>query len=318
MAVFTQVAAPALASWLADNYQLELGGSPEPIAAGIENTNYYIACANGDAYVFTIIEVWPKDIAVNCLNLALHMHNKGLTVPRTLLNAGGATCSSFDGKPAAVVKFVNGAPRLQPSTAECAIMGATIAALHDATADYPGQIRNQRGVAWRRISAAQIAPHLDLAARELLTRALAVDERVAAASLTESACHCDLFRSNVLWENERISGIIDFYFAGCDLPAFDLAVACIDWCMDDTGAIYTDQLAAMLGAYQRARTLQPDEPAMIADIFVCAALRFWLSRLLDLQQPRVANLLQPHDPQAFQARLVACLDQPDKLLQGLR
>ncbi len=318
MAVFTHVEHPVLSQWLAQNYSLELIAEPEPITDGIENTNYRIVCADSSAYVFTIVEVWSMDIATYCLDLALHMHNKKLAVPQTLQNRKGSTCTIFDDKPAAVVAFASGEPRLQPTPIECATMGAQIASLHQDADDFGGQIPNPRGHAWRKNAARQIAPHLSSNDRILLERAQKADRRVAEAGLPELACHCDLFRNNVLWVNEHINGIIDFYFAGHDLPAFDLAVACIDWCMDDQGTIYHDHLAAMLGAYKRKLPLLPEHPDLLADIFVSAALRFWLSRHLDILNPRAARVLNPHDPQGFRTRLALCLDRPDELLRAMR
>jgi len=123
--------------------------------------------------------------------------------------------------------------------------------------------------------------------------------------------HADLFRNNVMFVGDALSGFFDFYFAGVDNWLFDIAVALNDWCIDlDTGAWDTSRLEALLGAYQTVRPLQAAERALLNPMLRAAALRFWISRLWDFHLPREASMLQAHDPSHFERVLSQRLHNP--------
>jgi homoserine kinase type II len=123
--------------------------------------------------------------------------------------------------------------------------------------------------------------------------------------------HADLFRDNVMFEQGRLTGFFDFYFAGVDTWLFDLAVCLNDWCIAlDTGAHDSERATALLQAYQQVRPLQAAERELLPAMLRAGALRFWVSRLWDLHLPREAAMLQPHDPTHFERVLRQRVAQP--------
>jgi homoserine kinase type II len=113
--------------------------------------------------------------------------------------------------------------------------------------------------------------------------------------------HADLFRNNAMFVGEKLSGIFDFYFAGCDTWLFDLAVTVNDWCVElDTGVLDVARADAMLAAYRAVRPFSEAEHVAWQPMLRAAALRFWLSRLYDFYLPREAEMLTPHDPTHFE------------------
>jgi len=133
-------------------------------------------------------------------------------------------------------------------------------------------------------------------------------QTAAPAQLPRAAVHADLFRDNVMFDanegRDRLSGCIDFYFAGVDTLLYDIAVCINDWCIDiDSGRIDELRAAALLAAYQRERALTALEHRLLPALLRAAALRFWLSRLADLHLPREAAVLQPKDPAHFERLL---------------
>lgn len=113
--------------------------------------------------------------------------------------------------------------------------------------------------------------------------------------------HADLFRNNVMFDGERLTGFFDFYFAGCDTWLFDVAVTVNDWCIDlDSGKLDVERVRALLDAYQAVRPFTAEEHTAWQPLLRAAALRFWLSRLYDYYQPRAAEMLTPHDPAHFE------------------
>jgi homoserine kinase type II len=123
----------------------------------------------------------------------------------------------------------------------------------------------------------------------------------AYAQLQRGPIHADLFRNNVMFEGERLTGFFDFYFAGCDTWLFDVAVTVNDWCIDlHSGELDMARVRALLDAYHRERAFTAAEQAAWQAMLRAGALRFWLSRLYDFHLPRAAEMLTPHDPAHFE------------------
>jgi homoserine kinase type II len=160
-----------------------------------------------------------------------------------------------------------------------------------------------------------VAPFLNTEQAPLLASELAFQNHVAASSMYQAlpmgTVHADLFRNNVMFVGDELSGFFDFYFAGVDHWLFDVAVALNDWCIDlDTGAFDAPRLDAMLSAYQAVRPLQMAERALLNPMLRAAALRFWISRLWDFHLPREASMLQAHDPSHFERVLMQRIHHP--------
>ena len=191
--------------------------------------------------------------------------------------------------------------------------------MHIAAATFSPQRQNPRNAAWRRDAAAKVRPHLPAALQALLDASLAEDAKFSAAPLPAAACHCDLFRNNVLWHGGRIAAVIDFYFGGEDALVFDLAVCACDWCYDEAAGDFNPALlAALIQGYNSCRRLCELEKATFPAALGSAAVRFWLSRHYDLQFPRAARQLVPHDPQKFERILHTVHRRREALSQVMR
>lgn len=303
MAVFTEVSeqqARALLSQLSIGELVSLQG----ISSGIENTNYFLTTDQGD-YVLTLFERLNHEQLPFYLYLMKHLAARGVPVPDPQSNQQGDILLTLLGKPAAVVNRLSGQSELQPDTAHCAAMGRTLAQMHLAARDYDRFQINLRGLAWWNDTVPLVLPHLTPEQHQLLTHELAYQNHVSSlsayAALPSGPVHADAFRNNVMFDGEQLSGVFDFYFAGCDHWLFDLGVCVNDWCIDwQTGEMDHARLQAMLSAYQSVRRLTAAERALFNPMLRAAALRFWISRLWDFHLPREASMLQPHDPSHFE------------------
>ncbi len=303
MAVFTPVDPAEVAHFLG---AFELGELTElqGIGSGIENTNYFVSTTRG-RFVLTLFERLGAAQLPFYLQLMHHHAAHGIPVPDPMPDRDGRVLHELKGKPAALVTRLRGHSVLQPAPAHCAQIGACMARMHLASRDFLPSQPNLRGLAWQRDTAPALLPHLQDEQRQLLQSELAHQSLLAAsaehASLPRGAVHADLFRDNALFDDERLTGVFDWYFAGVDTWLFDLAVALNDWCVElASGEFDAARRAALLDAYQQLRPLQPLERELLPDALRAAALRFWVSRLADLHLPRDAHLLQPHDPTHFE------------------
>lgn len=313
MAVFTEVS-PALASALLT--QLELGSLTElrGIQGGIENTNYFASTDRGE-YVLTLFERLNFDQLPFYLELMKHLANKGIPVPNPAANAKGALVHTVCSKPAAVVNRLSGKSELSPGPVHCAAVGAMLARMHLAGQDFSMHQPNLRGLSWWNDTVPVVLPYLSTDQAALLRSELAFQNHVSAsaayAALPRGPVHADLFRDNVMFDGEQLTGFFDFYFAGVDTWLFDLAVCVNDWCIDwPTGRADAERVKAFVQAYQSVRPLTGAERSLLSAMTRAAALRFWVSRLWDFYLPRDAALLTPHDPAHFERVLTQRRDLP--------
>lgn len=307
MAVFTEVspeAASVLLARLGAGELLSLQG----IGAGIENTNYFVTTDQGE-WVLTLFERLNARQLPFYLGLMQHLARKGLPVPEPRADGTGQMLHSVAGKPAALVTRLSGQHQLAPDLHHCAQLGQLLARMHLGVADFALQQPNLRGLAWCQQTAPAVRPHLTADQQALLDGELHFQQQVAAspahAALARGAVHADLFCDNVLFDglpgHEKLTAAFDFYFAGIDTFAYDLAVCLNDWCLDANDAsLDAARTQALMLAYQSVRPLPPAEQRLMPAMLRAAALRFWLSRLADWHLPRAAALLQPKDPGHFE------------------
>jgi homoserine kinase type II len=185
--------------------------------------------------------------------------------------------------------------------------------MHIAGQSYPGALENPRGPRWWRVAAGEVLPFLDAPRERLLESELEFQSRFRDASLPRGPVHADLFRDNVLFEDNRIGGVIDFYFAGVDAWLFDVAVTLNDWCIAPDGTLDRARAAALLGAYHAVRPFTAAERDAWPVMLRAAALRFWLSRLHDFHLPRPGELVHAHDPEHFRRILELRIRDRDRL-----
>jgi homoserine kinase type II len=300
LSVYTPVSEAELAGWLG-NYSVGRLVSCEPIKAGIENTNYFVTTTQG-RYVLTLFERLPAEELPFYVNLMAHLARHGIPCPAPIADLSDQYLRGLNGKPSALVTRLPGRSVDQPGTAECAELGALLGRMHLAARSYAAYLENPRGPKWWRLAAREVKPFLDKKANRLLEEELEFQAQHRFADLPRGPVHADLFRDNALFEKGRISGVVDFYFAGVDCLLYDAAVCANDWCLAEPQTdrrLDEARIRALLAAYHSIRPFNELErnawPAMLR----AAALRFWLSRLYDFHLPRPGMLVHAHDPDHF-------------------
>lgn len=313
MAVFTPVSLDELSSWITQ-FPLGRAHAIRGIESGIENSNFFIETESGE-FVLTIFENLSFEELPFYLELMRHLAQRGILVPLPIANQDGNIINELHGKPAAIVSKLEGSWIVHPEPRHCAEVGSMLAKMHLAAQDFPMYQPNLRSLPWWSENAPAVLPYLDDDKQTLLRDELAFQEAFFQSEtyqqLTSGPVHADLFRNNVMFENNHLAGFFDFYFAGCDTWLFDIAVTVNDWCIDlDTGEFDLPRLEAMLAAYHAIRPFTEAEKISWQPMLRAAALRFWLSRLYDYHMPRDAAMLTPHNPVHFERILRLRISKP--------
>lgn len=303
MAVFTPVSLDDLSSWITQ-FPLGKAVAIKGISSGIENSNFFITTQSGE-FVLTVFENLSFAQLPFYLHLMRHLTEREVLAPAPIANRQGEILNTLHGKPAAIVTKLDGACQLSPVPVHCAEVGAMLAKMHLAAADFTIRQPNLRGLDWWNETTPVVLPYLSTSNQDLLRAEMHFQEAFAASAayhrLPRGPIHADLFRNNVMFDGDRLTGFFDFYFAGCDTWLFDVAVTVNDWCIDlATGRLDTARVRALLDAYQTVRGFTDDEQVAWQPMLRAGALRFWLSRLYDFHLPRDAEMLTPHDPGHFE------------------
>jgi homoserine kinase type II len=305
MAVYTDVAAEELGAFLA-GYDIGELLAYKGIAEGVENSNFLVHTSQGN-FILTLYEkrVAAADLPF-FLNLIEHLAARGLTCPQPVRNRDGKVLGELARRPAAIVTFLDGMWIRRPRAAHCAAVGEALARLHLAGADFPMTRRNGLSVeGWRALFefAAARADTVQPGLAAAIGSELRGLECVWPRGLPQGVIHADLFPDNVFFIGDRLSGLIDFYFACTDAFAYDVAVCLNAWCFEPDHSYNVTKGRALLGGYMRQRALCAAEIEALPKLCRGAALRFLLTRLVDWLEVPPGALVRPKDPLEYYRKL---------------
>jgi homoserine kinase type II len=305
LAVFTPVSDREAEAFLSDYDLGDLVGL-HPIAEGVENTNYRLETV-GARHVLTLFEARTDAGSLPfCLGLTDHLADRGYPAPRPVRRGDGDWVGTLNGRPAAVIEWLDGAWLRDPEAVEVEAAGAMLARLHVAAAGFLVQRDNPVGpTAWRALAdrCATAATGEDRAILDEVEATLARLGDPWSDGLPTGPIHADYFPDNVLFEDGAVSGVIDFYFGCTGALAYDLAIALNAWCFEADASFNMTKGQALLAGYEEVRPLDAAEVAALPVLARGAALRFLLTRTLDLLDVPAGALVKPHDPMPYDRRL---------------
>ena len=305
MAVYTEVSDEDLRAFLGA-YDLGEVTAFKGIAEGVENSNYLLRSTAG-SYILTLYEkrVAREDLPY-FLGLMEHLAAKDIDCPLPVKGRDGNALRELCGRPAAVITFLDGlsARRIQPW--HCQFLGAALAEMHVAGADFAGHRPNDLSVTgWRPLfeASAARAHEVQPGLAEALNAELGHLEDNWPKGLPEGVIHADLFPDNVFFLADRLSGIIDFYFACNDFFVYDLAVCLNAWCFEPDNSFNITKARHMLHAYRAERPISATELEALPLLARGGALRFLLTRLYDWLNHPPGALVAPKDPLEYLKKL---------------
>ncbi|MCW5646908.1 MAG: homoserine kinase [Sphingopyxis sp.] len=306
MAVYTHVDPDDLAALVA-RYDIGSVLSCKGIAEGVENSNFLLETIAG-RFILTLYEkrVREGDLPF-FVDLLDHLAANGSPVPAMIRDRDGIAVQQISGRAACIIQFLSGISLTHPTAAQCEAAGAALGAMHRALAGYGGTRANSMGHRhWRDIAAATgdldaVRPGLQAVVDEELDF---IDAHWP-ADLPTHVVHADLFPDNVLMLGDRVTGLIDFYFAATDFRAYDLAITHAAWTFSADGSNCDAARAqALVRGYLCEIALTDAEHAALPTLARGAALRFLLTRAHDWVHTPADALVTRKDPSPFLSRLL--------------
>jgi len=305
MAVYTEVTDEDMAAFL-EGY--DLGGllSCKGIAEGVENSNYLLHCEAG----FFILTLYERRVAEAdlpfFLGLMEHLAERRITCPQPVKNRKGVALGRLAGRPAVIVTFLDGIAVRRPVAQHCAMIGETLARLHEAGSDFAIKRANALSVGgWEPLfrSAEMRADTVLPGLAVTIADELSYLERHWPKHLPSGVIHADLFPDNAFFLGGKLSGVIDFYFACNDMFAYDIAICLNAWCFEPDSSFNITKGMALIDGYQRIRPLTGEEAEALPLLARGAALRFLLTRLVDWLNVPEGALVRPKDPVEYVKKL---------------
>ncbi len=307
MAVYTPVSDAALDAFLAD-YEIGEPRALKGIAEGVENSNFYLETTQ-DRFILTLFEkrANPEDLPW-FVALTEHLAKKGFPCATPVKARDGQALRTLEGKPALIVEFLTGISPRKPNIAQCRAFGVALAQMHKALEDFTKPRANDLGPdGWRALWSARAkdADALEAGLSDLISADmdLITGHWPAPQALPTGAIHADLFPDNTFFIGDRFTGAFDFYFACTDFLAYDLAICLNAWSFEDGAEYNFSKGHALIKGYQSVRPLSETERAALPLLARGAAIRFFLTRLVDWYATPADALVEPHDPLDYASRL---------------
>lgn len=305
MAVYTDVSVEDLEAFIA-GYDIGKLLSYKGIAEGVENSNFLLHTEAGH-FILTLYEkrVAASDLPF-FLGLMEHLAARGLNCPQPVKNRKGEALGKVAGRPAAIVTFLEGMWMRRVDAKHCAAVGEALAQLHLAGADFPMTRMNALSVAGWRPLFEVCADRADAVQHSLKTTIAGELDFLEANwpdKLPQGVIHADLFPDNVFFLGDKLSGLIDFYFACTDTLAYDVAICLNAWCFEPDFSYNITKGRALLQSYRKVRALSEGELNAMPLLARGAAMRFLLTRLVDWLNVPPGALVKPKSPQEYFRKL---------------
>lgn len=305
MAVYTDIEDDELREFVAQ-YDIGTVLACKGIAEGVENSNFMLQTDLG-TYILTIYEkrVNPDDLPF-FLGLLDHLAAKGIPCPATVHGRDGHALRTIAGKPAAIQTFLSGVWPRRPLPQHCSELGAALARMHLAGQDFQMQRPNDLSLSgWRSLIEATAARADDVqpGLADVIAEEYAYLTQYWPDDLPTGVIHADLFPDNVFFLGDKLSGLIDFYFACTDQLVYDLAICLNAWCFEREAEFNITKARRLLSSYAAVRPLQRREVEALPLLARGSALRFLLTRLYDWLNQVEGALVRPKDPMEYLHKL---------------
>ena len=297
MAVYTSINSSDLNDWI-EKFNFKDLVNFKGISSGVTNSNYLIQMVHSN-YILTIFEHNNIEELPFYIDLMTYLAKENFLCPRPIENKNGQALGLLKEKPALMVSFLDGKEKAIRSPKSCYLVGQYLAKLHLIANNFSQLNKNTRGLDWMSDMYLNLKKYLSLEDQGILELEINYHKEMDKVELPEGIIHGDLFKDNVLFLNDKVSGFIDFYYACNEKFIYDIAIAINDWCIDQDGQINKSMFLEFIKGYRSERKLTDNEQEYLNVALRLAALRIWLSGLEDFYNAKEGKITSIKDPKNF-------------------
>ena len=306
MAVYTQISIDELNVFLS-NYNIDNINEFSGIKGGTSNSNYLLTAVN-KKFILTIFEERTNQENLPFyFDLMNHLNAHDIKCPEVIKDKQGNFSNSIKQKHAVITSFLTGSSLEKIKPIHCSNLGLTIAKMHNASEKLNIKRENELGFDKLGIIIEKLKTYkkyIDDEKLKFIEDEFLFLSREISKDLPSGIIHADLFPDNIFFEENNLTGIIDFYFSCNDFYAYEIAICLNAWCFEDSNNEFNPTKAKyLLGSYNQERKFSNEEVEALPLLARASALRYLLTRLLDFYSHEDSDLILKKDPNEYISKL---------------
>ena len=305
MAVYTQISIDELNLFLS-KYNIDNINEFSGIKGGTSNSNYLLTADK--KFILTIFEERTNQENLPFyFDLMNHLNAHDIKCPEVIKDKQGNFSNSIKQKHAVITSFLTGSSLEKIKPIHCSNLGLTIAKMHNASEKLNIKRENELGFDKLGIIIEKLKTykkHIDDEKLKFIEDEFLFLSREISKDLPSGIIHADLFPDNIFFEENNLTGIIDFYFSCNDFYAYEIAICLNAWCFEDSNNEFNPTKAKyLLGSYNQERKFSNEEVEALPLLARASALRYLLTRLLDFYSHEDSDLILKKDPNEYISKL---------------
>ena len=306
MAVYTQISIDELNLFLS-KYNIDKINEFSGIKGGTSNSNYLLT-ADNKKFILTIFEERTNQENLPFyFDLMNHLNAHDIKCPEVIKDKQGNFSNSIKQKHAVITSFLTGSSLEKIKPIHCSNLGLTIAKMHNASEKLNIKRENELGFDKLGIIIEKLKTYkkyIDDEKLKFIEDEFLFLSREINKDLPSGIIHADLFPDNIFFEENNLTGIIDFYFSCNDFYAYEIAICLNAWCFEDSNNEFNPTKAKyLLGSYNQERKFSNEEVEALPLLARASALRYLLTRLLDFYSHDDSDLILKKDPNEYISKL---------------
>ena len=308
MAVYTKINKKDI-DLINDQFEMERITHFEGIKKGIENTNYLLKTKK-DKFILTIFEkrVSNKEIPF-FMKLMEILNNSNIKCPKPLKSKKGTHLINLKNKKACIVSFINGRDKIKLNLKNCYEVGKVIANIHQITKKIKISRKNSMGIKQlgSLLRSIKFKSKKFSNLQKILTNNLKEIKKNWPTKLPQGIIHGDLFIDNIFFNKNKLSGVIDFYFAANDIFMYEIAICINALCFDYKNSKFKmnkQKIKKLIKGYESVKKISIKEKKSLKILCRGAAMRYLLTRLYDYSNTPKTALIKIKDPNEYYQKLI--------------
>ena len=307
MAVYTKISKKDI-FYINKKFNIEKIISFKGIKKGIENTNYLLISKN-KKFILTIFE---KRVLKNEIPFFMKLMDKlnysKINCPKPLRTINGNYLIKLKNKTACIVSFLEGKDKEKLNPKNCFEIGKIIARMHLVTKKMKIYRKNSMGIKNLDplLKSIKFKSNKSNNLKKFLVNNFKNIKKNWPKKLPNGIIHGDLFIDNIFFKKNKLSGVIDFYFAGNDFFMYEIAICINALCFDKKKSkfeINKQKIKNLIKGYESIKKISLKEKKSLNILCKGAAIRYLLTRLYDYSNTPKTALIKIKNPNEYYQKL---------------